>query len=99
MSSEEHTAALPPDAQQAWYAYQAMCESKREYFALLSEMEEKYQDSGGSPTKAENTRLSELLDRHDENVKAFNRAMADITEPASRQALLARLQADKSSDK
>lgn len=98
MSSEEQTAALPPEAQQAWFAYQAMCDSKREYFALLSELEERQKESGEPPSDEENARLSELLDRHDENVKAFNKAMSAITEPASRQALLVRLQADKAGE-
>lgn len=97
MSSDEET-ALPREAQQAWFAYRAMCESKRDYFTLLSELDQKYNDTDGSASEEENARLSELLGRHDENVKAFNEAMAAITEPAARQALLVKLQADKDSE-
>jgi hypothetical protein len=97
MVPEDET-ALPPEAQEAWFAYRAMCASKRDYFALLSELENRYQDSGAGPSEEENSRLAALLSRHDENVKAFNAAMAAISEPASRQALLVRLQADKSSE-
>jgi len=95
MPSDGET-ALPREAQQAWFAYRAMCESKRNYFTLLSDLEQKYKDTDESPSEEESARLSELLKYHDENVKAFNEAMSAITEPASRQALLVKLQADKS---
>lgn len=97
MASDEDT-ALPPEAQQAWFAYRDMCASKRDYFSLLSELEQRQNDTGAAPTEQENARLSELLRTHDRNVKAFNEAMASISEPASRQALLVRLQADKGSE-
>ena len=92
MSSPEHNgAALPADARQAWEAYLAMRASKQAYFSLLSDVDEKYKTEG-QPTQEESERLAELLAAHDANVKAFNAAMAAITEPASRQALLLKLQ-------
>lgn len=90
-SPEQNGAALPADARQAWDAYLAMCESKQAYFALLSAMDEKYK-TAGEPTAEETERLAELLAAHDARVKAFNAAMAAVTEPASRQALLTMLQ-------
>jgi len=90
-SHENNGAALPADARQAWEAYLAMRESKQAYFSLLSAVDDKYK-TAGQPTTEENTRLAQLLARHDEQVRAFNAAMAAITEPASRQALLTKLQ-------
>lgn len=90
-SSDETDAALPTDARAAWDAYLAMRDSKQAYFSLLSEIDEKYK-TAGEPTAAETDRLADLLSRHDANVKAFNEAMAAITEPGSRQALLMKLQ-------
>lgn len=75
----------------AWEAYLAMRESKQAHFGLLSELDEKYR-TAGQPTRDESKRLTELLQRHDERVRAFNQAMAAVTEPASRQALLLKLQ-------
>lgn len=94
MPPDEET-ALPPEAQEAWFAYLAMCESKHAYFTFMTELDEKYKDSDETPGDDENARLAELLGYHDKNVKAFNEAMAAITEPASRQALLVKLQAEK----
>jgi len=94
VSSDETGAALPADARAAWEAYLAMRESKQAYFSLLSEMDEK-QQAGRQASREESDRLAELLQRHDTNVRAFNQAMAAITEPASRQALLMKLQADQ----
>jgi D-serine deaminase-like pyridoxal phosphate-dependent protein len=89
--ARDNEAALPADAKQAWEAYLAMCESKQAYFSLLSEVDEKYK-TAGQPTQDESERLAELLQRHDECVMTFNQAMAAVTDPASRQALLLKLQ-------
>ena len=91
--SPQTEADLPADARRAWQAYLAMCDSKQAYFSLLSEIEDQSRIPG-RPTQEETGRLAELLQQHDARVRAFNEAMAAVTEPASRQALLQLLQAD-----
>ena len=68
---------LPEDAQTAWDAYQAMGLSKQSHFGFLQELDQKYKE-GGSPSIAENLHLEDLLKKHDEKVKAFNKAMRSI---------------------
>ncbi len=81
---------LPPEAQAALNAYQSMSESKKAYFSLLSEIDQKYRE-GGSPTIAENLQLEKLLGAHNEAVAAFNEAMQAVTELEVRELLLTRL--------
>ena len=85
---------LPPAAQLAWEAYQAMGKSKAVYFGLLQDIDQKYRN-GGSPSIAENLQLEKLLKVHDEKVMAFNEAMQGITEKTARELLLQKLMADK----
>ena len=88
-SSEE----LSPEAQSAWLAYQEMGESKKHYFGFLQELDQKY-DKNASPSIAENLKLELLLKSHDEKVKAFNLAMANITDTDARTALVTKLSQD-----
>jgi len=84
---------LEPEVLAAWRAYGAMGHSKKNYFSLLQELDEKYKH-GGSPGIAENLRLEKLLSEHDQKVKQFNQAMAGVTEPDARERLLALLSSD-----
>lgn len=85
-------ADLPAGARPAWRAYREMCASKQAYFDLLSRLEESA--ASGPPTLAQQAQLARLLEQHDARVKDFNSALAGLTDPADREALLRRLQAD-----
>ncbi|MCS3904404.1 hypothetical protein J2T55_002440 [Methylohalomonas lacus] len=76
MSDDPSPDDLPPEARPAYEAYLAMSETKQAYFSFMVELDEKYKQ-GGEATIAENLKLEQLLDAHDEQVKAFNKAMAD----------------------
>ena len=78
---------LSPETAAAWQAYQSMCGSKDEYFSLLQALDEKYKN-GGEPGIAESLKLEQLLSRHDQKVKAFNQAMAAVTDPGAKQQLV-----------
>lgn len=82
--------ALPPAAQYAWEAYQAMANSKAAYFSLLQELDQKYR-AGGTPSIAENLQLEKLLAAHNEKVSAFNEAMQAVTDKEARELLLEKL--------
>ena len=86
---------LPEDAQTAWDAYQAMGLSKQSHFGFLQELDQKYKE-GGSPSIAENLHLEDLLKKHDEKVKAFNKAMRSIEGKEAREKILKKLSADNS---
>lgn len=81
---------LSAEAEQAWLDYQAMAETKKLYFGFLQGLDQKY-DKSEPPSIAENLKMEQLLQAHDEKVGAFNRAMANVVEPSARQALMARL--------
>ena len=89
--STQATEDLTPETVAAWQAYQSMCSSKDDYFALLQTLDEKYK-SGGEPGIAENLRLEKLLSEHDRKVKQFNQAVAAITDPGAKQQLVELLQ-------
>ncbi len=84
---------LEPEIVAAWRAYEAMGRSKKNYFSLLQAMDEKYR-LAGSPGIAENLRLERLLREHDEKVKQFNQALAEVINPDARERLLALLASD-----
>ena len=75
---------------QALEAYRAMSQSKNTYFGFLQELDQKY-DKNASPSIAENLKLEQLLAAHDEKVKAFNEAMAAVTDKSEREELMAHL--------
>lgn len=81
---------LPAMAQPAYKAYLAMSESKEAYFSFMLELDQKYKQ-GGEATIAENLKLEQLLKAHDEQVKAFNKAMESFKsmDEATRHALIA----------
>lgn len=81
---------LPPAAQYAWEAYQAMGNSKAAYFSLLQELDQKYRE-GGTPSIVENLQLEKLLAAHNEKVAAFNAAMQAVTDKEARELLLKKL--------
>ena len=81
------TEDLSPETVAAWRAYQSMCASKDDYFSLLQALDEKYK-TGGGPGIAENLRLENLLNEHDQKVKLFNQAVATITDPGAKKQLL-----------
>ncbi len=81
---------LSPEAEKAWFAYQAMGKSKQMYFAYLQELDQK-KDKNAAPSMAENLTLEKLLKTHDEKVNAFNKAMQKVEEPAARQVLMTRI--------
>ena len=84
---------LPEEAQRAWDAYQAMGLSKQSHFGFLQELDQKYKE-GGSPSIAENLYLEDLLKKHDEKVKVFNKAMQSIESKEAREKILKKLSAD-----
>jgi hypothetical protein len=83
-------APLSAEAEHAWLAYQAMVETKKIYFDFLQELDQKY-DKSEPPAIAENLKMEQLLQAHDEKVSAFNKAMANVEEPSARQALMTKL--------
>ena len=83
-------APLSAEAEQAWMAYQAMAETKKMYFGFLQELDQKYNKSE-SPSIAENLKMEQLLQAHDEKVSAFTQAMANVKEASARQALMTKL--------
>ena len=86
----DSNSGLSPTAEAAWQAYQAMGKTKRIYFGFLTELDQKY-DKNQSPSIAENLKMEELLADHDANVKVFNEAMAEVTEPEDREQLMKKL--------
>lgn len=78
---------LGPETAAAWNAYQAMSDSKRDYFSLLQALDEK-QKAGQEPSIAENLRLEKLLAAHDQRVKQFKQALAAVTDPGAKRQLL-----------
>jgi hypothetical protein len=78
---------LPEEAQSAWLAYQAMSESKKTYFSFLLELDQKYKQ-GGTSTIAENLRLENLLQLHNEKVAEFSNAMNTVEDKDARDTLL-----------
>ena len=81
---------LSPEAEAALGAYEAMRASKHEYFSLLQSIDEKYRN-WGHPSDEEKKRLDDLLKVHDSKVSVFNEAMARVTDPDDRMALIQRL--------
>ena len=78
---------LSEEARIAYQAYQDMGESKRAYFSLLQEIDEKYKN-GGAASDDETELLSRLLSEHDKNVVAFNTAMQAVVDVDARTALI-----------
>lgn len=85
---------LPAEVRAALEAYQQMGQSKKTYFSLLQELDEKYRH-GGTPSIAENLQLEKFLKAHDKKVAAFNEAMQAVNNPDDRVLLLEKLGADK----
>lgn len=85
---------LPLEVRKALEAYQQMGQSKKTYFGLLQELDEKYKQGGG-PSIAENLQLEKFLKAHDEKVAAFSEAMQAVTDPEAREMLLEKLVSDK----
>lgn len=81
---------LSAEAEAAWLAYLAMGDSKKTYFYFMQALNRKY-DRHQSPTLAENLKLESLLAAHAEKVRAFNTAMAAVTDVCNRASLLAKL--------
>ena len=82
------TNKLPQDAQDAWHAYLAMREGKSKYFTLLSRIDQRARDGGEPATLAEGVLLEKLLEEHSASVHRFSAAMAAVTDPAAREALI-----------
>ena len=80
--------SLPPSAHNAWQTYLAMRESKASYFKLLSEIDLRSRDGGEPTTLAESLLLEKLLEEHSASVHRFSAAMAAVTDPAAREALI-----------
>ena len=87
---------LPLEALPAWQAYREMGESKRQHFELLSELNERREQSGTPPTLSESLRLEELLKQHDHKVKAFRLCIKELQEnvPGAYKALIDHLAAE-----
>jgi len=85
-----NTFPFSPQAQTALTAYEAMRESKDNYFSLLQSMDEKYRH-WGHPSDDEKHRLEKLLEVHNQRVSEFRQAMAKVEEPNERMALIQRL--------
>lgn len=84
---------LPAQALPAWRAWVQMQRSKRNHFAFMRDLEDKYPPkSGQKPALAEGLHLQALLDIHDEKVKAFSAAMQEINDPETRMALIKAMQ-------
>ncbi len=77
MSDENNPADLPEQARPVYEAYLAMTETKNAYFSFMVELDQKQKD-GGEITMAENLKLEQLLQVHDEKVNAFNEAMQSM---------------------
>jgi len=82
------TVDLPQSAEPAWHAYLAMGESKAKYFTLLSRIDQRARDGGEPTTLAESVLLEKLLGEHSASVHRFSAAMAAVTDPAAREALI-----------
>ena len=82
--------SVPPAAEQAWQAYQAMLESKEAHFALLEAVNNK-QELGQQAMLAERAHLANLLARHNECVALFGSEMKRLAgeDKAAHRALLA----------
>jgi hypothetical protein len=65
-----------------------MRESKASYFNLLSEIDQRARDGGEPATLAEGVVLEKLLGEHSASVHRFSAAMAAVTDPAAREALM-----------
>ena len=65
-----------------------MREGKSNYFTLLSEIDRRARDGGGPATLAESLLLEKLLEEHGALVHRFSAAMAAVTDPAAREALI-----------
>ncbi|MDX1519628.1 MAG: hypothetical protein R3318_05850 [Gammaproteobacteria bacterium] len=81
---------LSPSATAALLAFEAMRESKQEYFNLLQRMDEKYRN-WGQPSEAEKKQLDDLLEIHNQRVEAFSQAMTRVEDPQDREALIQRM--------
>ena len=84
---------LPTAAQAAWHAYLAMRAGKSAYFGLLSEIDQRTRDGGEPTTLAESLLLEKLLAEHSALVHRFSAAMAAVTDPAARAALMREISA------
>jgi hypothetical protein len=80
--------SLPPTAHNAWQAYLVMCDSKASYFNLLSEIDLRSREGGEPTTLAESLLLERRLEEHSAAVHRFSAAMAAVTDPAAREALI-----------
>jgi len=79
---------LPLEARDAWEAYLAMRAGKSNYFTLLSEIDQRSRDGGAPATIAESLLLEKLLGEHSAAVHRFSAAMAAVTDPDAREALI-----------
>lgn len=84
---------LPPEAVAAWQAWLALRERKDAYYSLLSEMDRRVRDGGAPASIAENLLLESRLAAHGAAVQAFRDAMAAVTDPPAREALIRALAA------
>ena len=79
---------LPATAHEAWQAYLAMRDSKAAYFTLLTAIDQRSRGGGEPTTIAESLLLEKLLGAHSMSVQRFGTAMAAVTDPAAREALI-----------
>lgn len=78
MGRQPPVLTLPPAAEPAWRAYCAMLASKDAHFGELRRLDEK-RNQGEPRTLAEVAQLGQLLDRHNDCVGEFSRAMRELT--------------------
>ena len=70
-----------------------MREGKSAYFTLLSQIDQRTRDGGEPVTLAESLLLEKLLGEHSASVHRFSAAMAAVTDPAARAALMREISA------
>lgn len=85
---------LPETALPSWNAFQAMEQSKRQYFSCLEQLERKY-ENGGTRLLTEEVELESLLAIHDRRVADFSQSVKTlgIEDSEAHKALIARMAA------
>lgn len=71
-----------------------MRQCKTAYFNLLSEIDQRVRDGGAPASIAESLLLETRLAEHGAAVQAFSGAMAAVSEPAAREALIRAISAE-----
>lgn len=84
-SDDNKSLVLDDASSDAWQAYNAMFDTKRQHYEFLEILENKKKKFNISPSEKDKQKLAEFLSEHDRQVKRFTQLAQELksTNPAS----------------